>query len=353
MTDAHTELALRLNEVRHAVLSKFVYLTDAELDLIALWIAHAHAIKAFQTTPRLAIASQSAGCGKSTLAKLLALLCPATSYQIDPTQATYVAEIQGGAETIGIDECDRLWGRSGRNVRGQLIGLINAGYDRDAPGQRRMSGGGEAGETDLFAPVYLAGIGQLPSTIMDRSICVKLAKPPANVSLPGYDARIHRTQVAAYGASLGQAVRAVVSELATAWPERPSGMVLRDGQLWDPILAIGDAAGDDWSKRARACYRAMVLGEISTPSNSPGDQLKNDLAEIASRPEYKTRTTVSTADIVTALKALTGRGYLRESERTLAMDVSTAMSLVDVTPRKIGPSNKRVQGYLTDDLRKL
>lgn len=350
-TDPHAELALRLNEVRNAVLAKFVYMTDAELDLAALWIAHAHAIKAFQTTPRLGVTSQSAGCGKSTLAKLLTMLCPSTSYQIDPTQATYVAEIQGGAETVGIDECDRLWGRAGKNVRGQLIGLINAGYDRDAPGQRRMAGGGEAGETTLFMPVFLAGIGQLPSTITDRCISIKLAKPPANVSLPGYDARIHKTAVAAYGASLGQAVRALVAELATAWPERPSGMVLRDGQLWDPILAIGDAAGPEWSERARAAYRAMVLGEVSTPSDSPGDQLRNDVAEIAERPEYKSRTTITTAEVVTALKALTGRGYLREADRTLAMDVATALGLVAVEPKKVGPSNKRLQGYVLAELR--
>ena len=56
------------------LIRRYIALTAAEADVIALWIVHTHAFGAAETTPYLAITSAEKRCGKSRLLELLELL---------------------------------------------------------------------------------------------------------------------------------------------------------------------------------------------------------------------------------------------------------------------------------------
>ena len=64
-----------LDEVRSFV-ARYVVATPYQLDAVALWVAHAHAIEAAETTPYLSIRSPENRSGKSRLQEVLDLLVP-------------------------------------------------------------------------------------------------------------------------------------------------------------------------------------------------------------------------------------------------------------------------------------
>ena len=67
--------------------------------------------------------------------------------------------------------------------------------------------------------------------------------------------------------------------LAAAWPEMPDGIEDRDADVWEPLLAVADAAGGDWPERARVAAVALVaLSKESTPSL--GIRLLADLRDV-------------------------------------------------------------------------
>jgi hypothetical protein len=78
----------------------------------------------------------------------------------------------------------------------------------------------------------------------------------------------------------------------------PPGIQDRDSDVWEPLLAVADAAGGDWPERARCSAVALVAASReSVPSL--GVRLLADL-----RTVFGDRTTMPTDQIVAALTAL-------------------------------------------------
>ena len=65
--------AILLDDVARFV-RRFVVLTEAQADTLALWVAHTHAFEAAETTPYLAITSAEKRSGKTRLLEVLELL---------------------------------------------------------------------------------------------------------------------------------------------------------------------------------------------------------------------------------------------------------------------------------------
>src|SRR5215470_17795917 len=57
-------------------LARYLYCTDHQRTLIALWILHAHCFSAAEVTPYLSIQSAMEQSGKTLSLQLLSLLCP-------------------------------------------------------------------------------------------------------------------------------------------------------------------------------------------------------------------------------------------------------------------------------------
>src|SRR5438477_12477605 len=73
--DVDTNEGARLLDDLRSFLCRFVAFPEPEqADAVALWIAHSHAIDAFDCTPRLSIQSAEKRSGKTRLMDLCALL---------------------------------------------------------------------------------------------------------------------------------------------------------------------------------------------------------------------------------------------------------------------------------------
>lgn len=125
----------------------------------------------------------------------------------------------------------------------------------------------------------LCGIGELPATLHDRSIKVRLER-----AKPGERERfdLRRTQ---REQELCQRIARFCADnrvlLETCDPELPSGAVNRLADNWRPLLAVAEVAWGHWPQRAAAALAKMVSKE-DADSQGIGIMLLVDIQQIFS-----------------------------------------------------------------------
>jgi hypothetical protein len=148
-----------VNDLR-TFLCRFVAFTEPEqADAIALWIAHTHAVDAFDCTPRLSIQSAEKRSGKTRLMDLCGLLVRNPVSTASITSASLFRLVGAGPVTLLVDEIDTVFSARGTGAE-DLRGLLNAGYLRGGSVTRAARRGGGVEHFSVFCPVALAGIGQ-------------------------------------------------------------------------------------------------------------------------------------------------------------------------------------------------
>ena len=94
--------------------------------------------------------------------------------------------------TLLFDEVDAIWGNKGKDDNNeQLRALLNAGYKRGAQVPRCVGPTHEVRYFPVYSAVALAGIGELPDTIMNRCIIVRMRKRAPSESVEPFRSRDH------------------------------------------------------------------------------------------------------------------------------------------------------------------
>src|SRR6476659_1738539 len=156
-----------LNDV-HAFLGRFVaYPSEHAHVPHTLWIAHAHLMDAWDSTPRIAFLSPEPGSGKTRALEATELLVPRPVEAVNVSPA-YLFRKVGSAEgkpTILFDEIDTVFGPEARDNE-EIRGLLNAGHRRSGVAGRCVVRGKivETEEIPAYCAVALAGLGGLPDT---------------------------------------------------------------------------------------------------------------------------------------------------------------------------------------------
>ena len=168
--DAAPDLASLLNDVEQFV-RRFVVLNKHQAAVVVLWIAHTHVFDAFDCTPYLQVTSATARAGKTRLLEVMELLVARPWLTGRTTAAALVRKVDTETPTLLLDESDAAFG-SEREYAEALRGILNAGFLRS--GRTTLCVGQGANMTvrdfSTFGPKAIAGIGQLPGTVTDRSI---------------------------------------------------------------------------------------------------------------------------------------------------------------------------------------
>jgi len=239
----------------------------------ALYAAHAHArgedgLPVWQYEPRLFFTSRQGGSGKSWLARQVASLCPDGKGLVEMTKASLIDLIAQHA-TVTIGEMDVLVG-SGKRTQ-WLTGIANAGYEPDRMTSRKVNG--KVKEIPLFAPMILDGLdsvihqtGEDLKTLMSRCIIVHVQRAPEGYRPPRFD-REKRAIAAALNGRLARWMAQEVEDgIGDHIPELPEGVGNRPAALWEPLLAVADAAGGVWPALARG-----ALERIESATGLPGE----------------------------------------------------------------------------------
>jgi putative DNA primase/helicase len=212
---------------------------------LALWVLFSHAIDAFDIAPRLAIASATKRCGKTTLIKLLAHLCRNALASSNITPAAVFRVIDAAQPTLLVDEADTF-----ARINPALRGILNSGHDRAAAFVYRVEGG-VVRSFCTFAAVAVAAIGRQPPTWRDRAIDITMRRKGSAEKVEELSRVKHQQlndlarKAARWTVDNGQALQA-------AAPALPDGLDDRAANNWSVLISIADLCGSDWGARARA-----------------------------------------------------------------------------------------------------
>jgi hypothetical protein len=283
----------------HGFLARFIaYPSDHAHLAHTLWVAHTHVMDAWDSTPRLAFLSPEPGSGKTRALEITELLVPNAVEAVNVTPAYLFRKVgdDKAKPTILFDEIDTIFGPRAKDNE-EIRGLLNAGHRQGAMAGRCVVKGKvvTTEEIPAYCAVALAGIGDLPDTVLTRSITVKMRRRAPTEYIEPYRRRIHAPEGEKLRVELARWTSAHESRLSEAWPEMPSGIVDREADVWEPLLAVADAAGEEWPELARFAARALVTEARESPA-SMGIRLLSDLFEIFNGHEV-----MSTDDLLKAL----------------------------------------------------
>lgn len=313
---------------------------------MTLWAAHTHAVDSAESTPRIAFLSPEPASGKTRALEVLDLLAPNPMHAVNATTAAMFRAVAGNRPTILFDEIDTVFGPKARENE-EMRGLLNAGHRRSGVAYRCV---GEGSQQEVVAfPAYaalaLAGLGDLPDTILSRSIVIPMRRRAPSEPIESFRMRTAGPEGHALRDQLAGWCAAVAGALAAAYPEMPAGVADRPADVWEPLLAIADAAGGDWPKRAReACTAIVAEGQDREPSLRL--RLLADL-----RDAFGDRDRMATTAIVAALHDIEEAPWSDLRGKPIeARGLARMLRAYEVKSTKVKIDGKAVQGYRREDL---
>jgi hypothetical protein len=275
-------LADYLVAVRDFTTKYVVFNSEHEPVAIALWNAHAHLVDLFETSPILAITSAEMRSGKTRVLDVLELLVPEPFRVVTPSEAVvYTVLAQRPRPTMLLDEADAIFGpRTAERYEG-LRAILNAGNQQGTPvlrvkleGRRR-----EVDAFDVFGPKAIAGIGDLPATVTDRSIVIRMKR-----RAPGEQVAKFRRRIAS------EEAKHIVLDWSTITVDPiadvPDELQDRAADSWEPLLAVADAAGGPWPMMARLA--AIALGSDEDAPASVGMRLLAEIQMVFEQDDHLT-----------------------------------------------------------------
>jgi hypothetical protein len=135
----------------------------------------------------------------------------------------------------------------------------------------------------------LAGLGNLPDTIMNRSIVVRMRRRAPNEQISPYRPRTQGAEGHKLRDHLALWAAAIAGRITV--PEMPDEIQDRDADNWEPILAIADAAGDHWPDTARVTAVTLVTHfRRYAEEQSLGIKLLADMRMVLNEPAKFTKT---------------------------------------------------------------
>lgn len=310
-----------------------------------LWTAHAHALDAFDSTPRLAALSPEPGSGKTRLLEVLDTLTPEPMHVLSASTAAVFRTIATSRPTLLLDEVDSIFGRYGKDENNEdLRALLNAGHRNGATIPRCTGPLHEVRKFPVFAAVALAGLGDLPVTLLSRSVVIRMRRRAPHEHVAPFRIRHDvplghrlRDQLAAWAQEVADNLRAV--------PVMPAGVEDRPADVWEPLVAVADAAGGSWPARAREACSALASSGLSREA-SLGVRLLTDLRDV-----FGDEDKMATATILEQLHAIEEAPWGNLHGTPLdARGLSWRLGAYQVSSTKVRLGDRSLQGYRREDL---
>jgi Protein of unknown function (DUF3631) len=324
-----------------AFVRRFVVVSPAQAAAIALWIVHSHAFDAADASPYLAVTSPEKRSGKSRLFEVLEILVANPWKVITPTEAVVFRKIDGDRPTLLLDETDAIFGKKAENHEG-LRALLNAGNRRGTFVPRCVGTSQTLVSFSVFCPKAIAGIGELPDTIADRAIPIRLKRKARTE----HAERFRRRDVEAEAKRLYMDASAwaehAVPALTDARPALPDELDDRAQDAWEPLLAIADLAGEKWSKQARAAALELLNG-TEGEEESAGVLLLADARRVFDEQNVDR---LSSAALVAALHEIEESQWAEWYGKPITQTgIARLLKRYGVQPRKLRFGEETARGY--------
>lgn len=234
--------------------------------VIALWVLHTWVFDTAYVTPYIYVSSIDPGAGKTTLMETVQDVARNAEIQAGVTPAAIYRSLIEETPTYIIDETDAIWSGAKNET---LRRVINSGYKYN--GYERIFVDGESVRVPTFCPKMLGGIdnGQLPATIADRSIRVRLRKLSGDELAQRHIQERNMKRLARDGSieslqkALSQWANIETTEtLNDTDVPRIEGLSARQWEITQPLVEIASLFGKDVQDAARESIVAVFQGEV-------------------------------------------------------------------------------------------
>ncbi len=334
---------------------RYIVVGNSEFVTLTLYVAHTHCIELSGEdavgrypyhSPYLRITSAVKRSGKTRTLELLSLLVARPWFCSLTTTAALVRRIQSEQTTVLLDETDRAFSQDG-DYATKLTAILNAGYTRNGSVWMCEGQGSnqQAKEWKVFSPKVFSGIGHehLPDTLLDRSIPIAM-KRKVNERVEKFHELEAMRQLRPLQERCEELAPRLIPVLKDARPQPAPDLNDRAEDIWTPLLALADAAGDDWPVLARQAATELS-GEASHPDRDDSVLLLKDIRSFWPDGE----TFFSTAEL---LRHLNGSDEQRwptfcHGREMTPHALSRVLKEFDIKPRH--SPNGQFRGYLRAD----
>ena len=340
-------LAETLEDVARMAREYVVFSNEHEVNAIALWTAMTHLIDAFDVVMFLHIFSAEPESGKTRLLEVLAKLVRSGWLISRPTAATLFRMIEERQPTVLWDEVDRVFSVKQIDANtGDLQAVVNSGHKRGAVVPRCVGEGKNITVKDfpVFTPMAFAGINQLklPDTARSRSIPIALRRRAPDEPVRRWREREVESMTSPIIAELKSLALLLAGPLRDARPTIPDGLGDRATDGWEGLLAIAEAAGGEWPRRAREAAVALNGVGRGLDAQTIGVLL---LADIKATFEQRGLDRLSSEELVRALQDIEESNWEWVTKNNLARKLRP----FGVRPREIRVGDRVPRGYLLED----
>ena len=331
-----------------AFVRRYVVLSDHQVVAVTLWAAHTHAIDAADCTPYLHVTAATKRAGKTRLLEVLETIVHNPWRTDRVSAAVLVRKIDAEHPTLLLDESD-----AALNTRSDyseaLRGLLNSGYRRRGTSSVCVGHGAKTTCRDFstFAAKAIAGIGRLPDTVADRSIPIMLRRRMVSESVQRWRDRDGRAEAAPIADRLVRWAHSVLPWLRTARPALPDRLDDRAADVWEPLLAIAESAGEHWRIRAR--YAAESLHSAARDTD-PVVELLTDIRAVLSTHHGEV---IATSVLLDRLVDAEDRpwGEWRRGHPLTARGLACLLEPLGIHPDRCDTPTGRLRGYRRDAFR--
>lgn len=334
--------------------SRFVYFPSQHaLTVVPLWCAFTHLRECFDTSPRLVVISPGPGMGKSRVLKMLEQFSYSPLNTFASSSAFVFRKLAQEPNTaLLLDESDPLFRSSRTPAAEEMRTMVNGTFDSNASVGRMEklpSGGFKPVEFRPSGSIALGGIGRPPATIASRSVVINMMPPPAGRQPEPWRARDNAAEAAELRDGVAAWADTVGHKIARSRPHLPPSITGRRADVWEPLIAIADAAGGRWPQAARDAAVWFAQQDEDQPL-SRGVQLLADIRTAFT--EQPSAAAMWTDDLIVALRGLPESTWDR---RIGGFDLNPrrlAGMLADyqVRPRDVRQGDRVKKGYRRDEL---
>jgi hypothetical protein len=308
----------------------YVHVSENEKLAVAVWCIASHAFEEFYIFPRLRLKSATSGCGKSTLLDLVECIVDKPFHADGVTGPTLFRVIEQCRPCLLLDEADR-YVRSNDDI----VLVIDSGHKRNGRTLRCVGEEQEVRAFSTWAPMAIASIGRLTTTVDNRSIIVTLQRKPPKTTLKRFRGDRVPEALAALRSRCARWVNDHREKLAATDPEVPEAIANREADNWRPLLAVAETIGGEWPEKARKAALALRGGA----EDELGVRLLGDIRDVFKRAASEAMHSV---DLTTALNEIEGAPWSEVSYGRPLTQTKLGHMLGDFG---IEPEQIKIQGH--------
>jgi hypothetical protein len=341
-----------LDDIEEFLARFVVYPSEHERRAHVLWIAHTWLMDRWDSTPRIAFLSPEPSSGKSRALEVTEPLVPRPVHAVNTSPAYLFRKVSDpdGAPTILYDEIDTVFGPKAKDNE-DIRGMLNAGHRKGAVAGRCVVRGKivETEELPAYCAVALAGLDDLPDTLMSRSVVSRMRRRAPSEPVEPWRYRVNAPEADRLGQRLANWAQQVSEQAVDMWPEMPAGVEDRAADVWEALLAVADLAGDHWPDDARRSAVALVAASKGGEP-SLGVWLLQDVRSIFDQHKCDRLVSEQLLKALNDLEESPWATVKRDGKALDARSLSKRLRPFEITSRNIRDGSGRVlKGYMRED----